>query len=416
MVELLSQNGSDEDPDKPVTADEPEKSAVRSRETAPGESSPEDSILPPTAPPTSRSRIMATTTKSKDDTKAKSNTTSAEPERNRLLEARAKNLDLAISQIQKDYGEAAIMRLGGEHRIDVDAIPTGNLLIDRALGVGGFARGRIVEVFGPESSGKTTLTLTVIAQAQKAGGLAAFVDVEHALDPQYAKSLGVNLDELLVSQPSSGEEALRIVETLVRSNALDVIVLDSVAALVTKQELDGEIGDATVGAQARLMSAALRKLTAMISKARTVCIFTNQIREKVGVMFGSPETTPGGRALKFYSSVRCDIRRIGSIKASDGTVTGNRTKLKIVKNKVAPPYTEAEFDIMYNEGISSAGSLLDLAIDFDILQKRGSWFSYKGSQIAQGRDGAKEALKADNVLYAEIEEAVKAKLSEEKTK
>lgn len=360
------------------------------------------------------------TTKTKDEPKAKtSNGNSGGPteaERNRLAEARAKNLDLAISQIQKDYGEAAIMRLGGEQRMDVETIPTGNLLIDRALGVGGFPRGRIVEIYGPESSGKTTLTLTVIAQAQKAGGLAAFVDVEHALDPQYARRLGVNLDELLVSQPSSGEEALRIVETLVRSNALDVIVLDSVAALVTKQELDGEIGDATVGAQARLMSAALRKLTAMISKARTVCVFTNQIREKVGVMFGSPETTPGGRALKFYSSVRCDIRRIGSIKASDGAVTGNRTKLKVVKNKVAPPYTEAEFDIMYNEGISSAGSLLDLAINYDILQKRGSWFSYKGSQLAQGRDGAKEALKADEALYTEIETAVKEKLAEEQAK
>ncbi|MCB1086432.1 MAG: recombinase RecA [Verrucomicrobiae bacterium] len=351
---------------------------------------------------------MASPAKSKDEPKTKS---AADPERNRLAEARAKNLDLAISQIQKDYGEAAIMRLGDNHKMDVEVIPTGNLLIDRALGVGGFPRGRIVEIFGPESSGKTTLTLTAVAQAQKAGGLAAFVDVEHALDPQYAKRLGVNLEELLVSQPSSGEEALRIVETLVRSNALDVIVLDSVAALVTKQELDGEIGDATVGAQARLMSAALRKLTAMISKARTVCVFTNQIREKVGVMFGNPETTPGGRALKFYSSVRVDIRRIGSIKNSGGEVIGNRTKIKLVKNKVAPPYTEAEFDIMYNEGISSVGSLIDLAIDFDILQKRGSWFSYKGTQLAQGRDAAKEALKADEALYAEIEEVVRARLS-----
>lgn len=428
MVELLSQNGPDDDSVDPVTADGTADSVessgknsdettdrVREPDTGYAASNAGPASAPTTAPPHPRSRTMATTTKSKSDAKSKSNG-SSDAERNRLAEARAKNLDLAISQIQKDYGEAAIMRLGGDDRIDVDAIPTGNLLIDRALGVGGFPRGRIVEIFGPESSGKTTLTLTVIAQAQKAGGLAAFVDVEHALDPQYAKRLGVNLDELLVSQPSSGEEALRIVETLVRSNALDVIVLDSVAALVTKQELDGEIGDATVGAQARLMSAALRKLTAMISKARTVCIFTNQIREKVGVMFGSPETTPGGRALKFYSSVRCDIRRIGGIKGSDGAATGNRTKLKIVKNKVAPPYTEAEFDIMYNEGISSAGSLLDLAIDFDILQKRGSWFSYKGSQLAQGRDGAKEALKADEALYEEIESAVKEKLAEEQGK
>ncbi|MEM7147400.1 MAG: recombinase RecA [Verrucomicrobiota bacterium] len=324
--------------------------------------------------------------------------------------ARAKNLDLAISQIQKDYGEGAIMRLGDAHKVDVDVIPTGNLLIDRALGVGGFPRGRIVEIYGPESSGKTTLTLTAIAQAQKAGGLAGFVDVEHALDPEYARRLGVNVDELLVSQPSSGEEALRIVETLVRSNALDVIVLDSVAALVTKQELDGEIGDATVGAQARLMSAAMRKLTALIAKARTCCIFTNQIREKVGVMFGSPETTPGGRALKFYSSVRVDIRRTGSIKQTDGTITGNRTRLKVVKNKVAPPFSEAEFDIMYNEGISAVGSLLDLALEHEVVQKRGSWISYNGTQVAQGRDAAKEALKEDEKLYAEIEAKVKAKM------
>lgn len=333
---------------------------------------------------------------------------------NRVSDARAKNLDLAISQIQKDFGESAIMRLGADDRADVEVIPTGNLLIDRALGAGGFPRGRIVEVFGPESSGKTTLTLTVIAQAQKKGGLAAFVDVEHALDPQYARRLGVDLDNLLLSQPSSGEEALRIVETLVRSNALDVIVLDSVAALVTKQELDGEIGDATVGAQARLMSAALRKLTAIISKARTVVIFTNQIREKIGVMFGNPETQPGGRALKFYSSVRCDIRRTGSIKTSDGTVTGNRTKLKIVKNKVAPPYGEAEFDIMFNEGISAVGSLLDLAIEHEILQKRGSWISYKGTQMAQGRDAAKEVLKNDEALYTEVENDVKAVLDANK--
>ena len=335
---------------------------------------------------------------------------SEKAEVNRVAEARAKNLDLAISQIQKDFGDTAIMRMGGGGVSDIECIPTGNLIIDRALGAGGFPRGRIVEIYGPESSGKTTLTLTVAAQAQKAGGLAAFVDVEHALDPQYAKRLGVDIDQLLVSQPSSGEEALRIVETLVRSNALDVIILDSVAALVTKQELDGEIGDATVGAQARLMSAALRKLTSMISKARTVCIFTNQIREKVGVMFGSPETQPGGRALKFYSSVRVDIRRIGSIKGSEGNVVGNRTKVKIVKNKVAPPYGEAEFDIMYNEGISSAGSLLDLAIEYEIMQKRGSWISYKGSQVAQGRDAAKEVLKNDPELYADIEVAVKAKL------
>ncbi len=328
----------------------------------------------------------------------------------KAIAARNKNLDLALQQIHKDFGDGAIMRLGSAQQMDVEVIPTGNILIDRALGVGGFPRGRIIEIFGPESSGKTTLTLTVIAQAQKRGGLAGFIDVEHALDPSYAKKLGVNVEELLVSQPSSGEEALRICETLVRSNALDVIVLDSVAALVTKAELEGEIGDTTVGAQARLMSAALRKLTALISKASTVVIFTNQIREKIGVMFGNPETTPGGKALKFYASVRCDIRRIGAIKIADGTVTGNRTKLKMVKNKVAPPFTEAEFDIMYNEGISSTGALLDLALEQGIIEKRGSWLSYKGSQLAQGRDAAKEVLRGNAELYAELETAVKAKL------
>ena len=345
-----------------------------------------------------------------------SNETPLSPEAEKLAAARKRNLDLALSQIQKDFGENAIMRLGDNVKMEVDVIPTGNLLIDRALGVGGFARGRIVEIYGPESSGKTTLTLTAIAQAQKSGGLAAFIDVEHALDPQYAARLGVNLDDLLVSQPSSGEEALQICEALVRSNAIDVIVVDSVAALVTKQELEGEIGDSTVGAQARLMSAALRKLTSFISKARTVCIFTNQIREKIGVMVGNPETTPGGRALKFYASVRVDIRRIGQIKGSDGVIAGNRTKIKVVKNKVAPPFTECEFDIMYNEGISSVGSLLDLATEYDIIQKRGSWISYNGSQIAQGRDAAKEALKSNPELYAEIEEQVKAKMDEKTAK
>jgi len=336
-----------------------------------------------------------------------------EEKQDKLLAARNKNLDLAIQQIEKDYGTGAIMRLGNKTSMEVEVIPTGNILIDRALGVGGVPRGRIVEVFGPESSGKTTLTLTVAAQAQKLGGLAAFIDVEHALDPAYARKLGVNVDDLLVSQPSSGEEALRICETLVRSNALDVIIVDSVAALVTKAELEGEIGDTTVGAQARLMSAALRKLTALISKARTTCIFTNQIREKIGVMFGNPETTPGGKALKFYSSVRCDIRRIGAIKQNDGTITGNRTKLKVVKNKVAPPFMECEFDIMYNEGISSTGSLLDLALEKGIIEKRGSWMSYKGSQLAQGRDATKELLKNDANLFADIEAAVKAKMDEE---
>jgi len=338
----------------------------------------------------------------------------SEPTSAAAIATRKRDLDLVIQTIAKEYGDGAIMRLGDAKTMDVESIPTGNILIDRALGVGGFPRGRVVEVFGPESSGKTTLTLTVIAQAQKLGGLAAFIDVEHALDPQYAKKLGVQLDDLLVSQPSSGEEALRIVETLIRSNALDVVVLDSVAALVTKAELEGEIGDTTVGAQARLMSAALRKLTSLISKSRAVCIFTNQIREKIGVMFGNPETTPGGKALKFYSSVRVDIRRIGQIKQTDGVVTGNRTKMKVVKNKVAPPFTEAEFDIMYNEGISSTGALLDLAIEKGIIEKRGSWLSYKGSQLAQGRDAAKEVLRTDEALYNELYAAVQAKLDEDK--
>jgi len=345
---------------------------------------------------------------------AKSETSVVPAEETKNTVQRDKNLELAIQQIAKDYGNEAIRRLGDNSTSEVEIIPTGNILIDRALGVGGLPRGRVVEIFGPESSGKTTLTLTVIAQAQRRGGLAAFIDVEHALDPAYARKLGVNLDDLLVSQPSSGEEALRICETLLRSNALDVIVVDSVAALVTKSELEGEIGDAVVGAQARLMSNALRKLTSFISKARTVCIFTNQIREKIGVMFGNPETTPGGKALKFYSSVRIDIRRIGAIKNTDGTVTGNRTRVKLVKNKVAPPFTEAEFDIMYAEGISSVGSLLDLAIEKNILEKRGSWLSYKGTQLAQGRDAAKEALKADPALYEQLEIDVKAALEADK--
>ena len=340
---------------------------------------------------------------------------SAEPKTDAVVDKAAtqrnKNLDLALQQIAKDYGDGAIMRLGDHSQTHIDVIPTGNIMIDRALGVGGVPRGRIIEIYGPESSGKTTLTLTIIAQAQKRGGLAAFIDVEHALDPKYAQVLGVNLDDLLVSQPSSGEEALRICETLIRSNALDVIVLDSVAALVTKQELDGEIGDSTVGTQARLMSAAMRKLTALIAKARTSCIFTNQIREKIGVMFGNPETTPGGKALKFYSSVRLDIRRIGAIKQTDGVVTGNRTRVKVVKNKVAPPFTEAEFDIMYNEGISNVGSLIDIALEKGVIEKRGSWMSYKGNQLAQGRDAAKEALKADQNLYKEIEEATLAAMN-----
>ena len=328
-----------------------------------------------------------------------SNETPLSPEAEKLAAARKRNLDLALSQIQKDFGENAIMRLGDNVKMEVDVIPTGNLLIDRALGVGGFARGRIVEIYGPESSGKTTLTLTAIAQAQKSGGLAAFIDVEHALDPQYAARLGVNLDDLLVSQPSSGEEALQICEALVRSNAIDVIVVDSVAALVTKQELEGEIGDSTVGAQARLMSAALRKLTSFISKARTVCIFTNQIREKIGVMFGNPETTTGGNALKFYASVRLDIRRVGQIKDGE-EIYGNHTRVKVVKNKVAPPFKKAEFDIMYGEGISRSGEIVDLGVECNVIKKSGSWFSYGESKLGQGRETVKQ-LVMDNPELAE---------------
>ncbi len=323
-----------------------------------------------------------------------------------------KNLDIALQSIIKQYGENSIIRMGDAHaKLKIPVIPTGSIVIDRALGVGGFPRGRIVEIYGPESSGKTTLTLTLVAQAQKLGGTCAFIDVEHALDPRYARMLGVNMSELLVSQPDSGEEALTICETLVRSNAVDVVVVDSVAALVTKHELEGQMGDAVVGSQARLMSQAMRKLTAQISRARTICVFTNQIREKIGVMFGNPETTPGGKALKFYASVRVDIRRIGAIKAASGEVLGNRTKIKLVKNKVAPPFTEAEFDIMYNEGISKTGSLLDLAIEQGIVEKKGAWISFEGNHIGQGRDAAKEELKKNPALYDKIEKLVLEKLS-----
>src|SRR5215475_431079 len=290
--------------------------------------------------------------------------------------ARDKNIELAVSSITKTFGEGSIMRLGSNAKMKVETLTTGSLAVDLALGVGGLPKGRIVEIYGPESSGKTTFCLSVIAEAQKRGGLAAFIDVEHALDPKYARVVGVNLDDLLVSQPDSGEDALNIMETLIRSNSIDVIVLDSVAALTTKAELGGHMGDATVGAQARLMSQAMRRLTAVVSKTNCVCIFTNQIREKIGVMFGNPETTSGGRALKFFSSIRLDIRRKDQIKTPEGKVTGNRTKIKVVKNKVAPPFTECEFDIMYDEGISSTGSLLDLALEKNVIEKRGSWIAY----------------------------------------
>jgi len=325
--------------------------------------------------------------------------------------ARDKNIDLALSAITKQFGEGSIMRLGGATKMKVETLSTGSLAIDLALGVGGLPKGRIIEIYGPESSGKTTFCLSVIAEAQKKGGLAAFIDVEHALDPKYARVVGVNLDDLLVSQPDSGEDALNIMETLIRSNSIDVIVLDSVAALITKAELDGQMGDMTMGSQARLMSQAMRRLTAVVSKTNCVCIFTNQIREKIGVMFGNPETTSGGRALKFFSSVRIDIRRKDQIKTPEGKVIGNRTKIKVVKNKVAPPFTEVEFDIMYDEGISKIGSLLDLGLEHKILEKKGAWIAYEGALVGQGRDAAKLALKEKSELAEKISKAILEKVT-----
>jgi recombination protein RecA len=325
--------------------------------------------------------------------------------------ARDKNIDLALSAITKQFGEGSIMRLGSNQKMKVETLSTGSLAIDLALGVGGLPKGRIIEIYGPESSGKTTFCLSVIAEAQKKGGLAAFIDVEHALDPKYARVVGVKLDDLLVSQPDSGEDALNIMETLIRSNSIDVIVLDSVAALITKAELDGQMGDMTMGSQARLMSQAMRRLTAVVSKTNCVCIFTNQIREKIGVMFGSPETTSGGRALKFFSSVRIDIRRKDQIKTPEGKVIGNRTKIKIVKNKIAPPFTEVEFDIMYDEGISKIGSLLDLGLEHKILEKKGAWIAYEGALVGQGRDAAKLALKEKPELAEKISQAILEKVT-----
>jgi recombination protein RecA len=327
-----------------------------------------------------------------------------------MADERTKALDLAFSQIEKQFGKGAIMRLGSkEVVVPISVIPTGAISFDAALGVGGFPRGRVVEIFGPESSGKTTIALEVIAEAQKSGGMAAFVDAEHALDPGYAKKLGVDVDNLLVSQPDYGEQALEIAEALVRSGALDVLVVDSVAALVPKAELDGEMGDSHMGLQARLMSQALRKLTGIVSKSRTCLIFINQIREKIGVMFGNPETTTGGRALKFYASVRIDIRRIAAIKEGD-MVTGSRTRVKVVKNKVAAPFREAEFDILYGEGISRAGDLLDLAVNHDIVEKSGSWFSYKGERIGQGRENARQFLKDNKDVMAKLDTEVRKAL------
>ena len=321
----------------------------------------------------------------------------------------------ALKHIEKEFGKGSIMRLGeASANMNVETIPTGILPLDVALGVGGVPRGRIVEVYGPESSGKTTVTLHMIAEAQKNGGIAAFIDAEHALDPVYAKKLGVNIDELLISQPDTGEQALDIVDALVRSGAIDIIVVDSVAALVPKAEIDGDMGDQVVGMHARLMSRAMRKLTGFISKSRTVAVFINQIREKVGVMFGSPETTTGGRALKFYSTVRLDVRKTDKIMQGQEMI-GNRAKIKVVKNKVAPPFKTAEFDIMYGEGVSRVGTVLDIATDFDIIEKSGSWYSYDGSRLGQGKENAKKALKEKPELAAEIEEKVRAKLMEQAT-
>ncbi len=327
-----------------------------------------------------------------------------------MTDEKSKNLDLAISQIEKNYGKGSIMRLGNRDvLVPVSVIPSGSISIDAALGVGGFPRGRVIEVYGPESGGKTTLTLHVIAEAQKLGGQAAFIDAEHALDPVYARKLGVDVDNLLVSQPDNGEQALEIAETLIRSGAVDIIVVDSVAALVPKAELEGEMGDPQMGLQARLMSQALRKLTAIVSKSRTCLIFINQIREKIGVMFGNPETTTGGRALKFYSSIRIDIRRIQAIKEGD-RVIGSRTRAKVVKNKVAAPFREAEFDIIYGEGISREGDLLDLGVARNIVEKSGTWISYKGERLGQGRENARIFLKENAAVREKLDQELRKAL------
>lgn len=328
-------------------------------------------------------------------------------------EDKKKALESAIAHILKTYGSGAVMRLGQANTMQVDAIPTGSMTLDLALGIGGVPRGRIVELYGPESSGKTTVALHIAAEAQKQGGEVAFIDVEHALDPVYARALGVDIDNLLVSQPDSGEQALEIAEALVRSGAIDVLIVDSVAAMTTKAEIEGEMGDSHVGMLARLMSQAMRKLTSIISKSNCVAIFINQIREKIGVVYGNPETTPGGRALKFYASVRMEVRKGEAI--NDGTtIIGNRTRVKIVKNKVAPPFRECEFDILYGKGISRSGEVLDLAVDLDIINKSGSWFSYEGQRLGQGRDNIKELLQNTPQLMQEVEEKIKKKLAEQK--
>ena len=322
-----------------------------------------------------------------------------------------KALESALGQIEKQFGKGSVMKLGDFTAMNVESIPTGALSLDVALGIGGIPKGRIIEIFGPESSGKTTLALHMIAECQKRGGEAAFIDAEHALDPVYAKHLGVDIDNLIVSQPDTGEQALEIAEALVRSGAIDIIVVDSVAALVPKAEIDGDMGDAHVGLQARLMSQALRKLAGVLNKSNTAIVFINQLREKVGIMFGNPETTPGGRALKFYASVRLDIRKIENLK-QDGEVFGNRVRVKVVKNKVAPPFREAEFDIIYGKGISKSGNILDLGVNLDIVEKSGSWFAYDGTRIGQGRENAKRYLEENPEIMADIEKKVRAKFNE----
>ena len=319
---------------------------------------------------------------------------------------RKKALDVALSQIEKQFGKGSVMRLGDYKAMEIESIPTGSLSLDIALGIGGLPRGRIIEIYGPESSGKTTLALSVVAEAQKLGGEAAFIDAEHALDPVHAKKLGVDIDNLIVSQPDTGEQALEITESLVRSGAIDVVVVDSVAALVPKAEIDGDMGDSHMGLQARLMSQALRKLAGAINKSKTVLIFINQLREKIGVMFGNPETTTGGRALKFYASVRMDIRKVENIK-QDGQVIGNRVRVKVIKNKVAPPFREAEFDVLYGKGISKEGNIFDMAVNLEIIDKSGSWFSYNGERIGQGRENAKRYLVDRPELLAEVEKKVR---------
>jgi len=326
------------------------------------------------------------------------------------IKEKNKSLEAAISQIDQNFGKGSVMRLGQQEALDVEAISTGSLSLDLALGIGGLPKGRIIEIYGPESSGKTTLALQVVAEAQKAGGICAFVDAEHAMDPAYAKKLGVKTDELLISQPDTGEQALEITDTLIKSGSVSVLVVDSVAALTPKAEIEGEMGDNQMGLQARLMSKALRKLTGSISKANTCCIFINQLREKIGVMFGNPETTTGGNALKFYSSVRIDIRRSSAIKNSD-KVIGNRTRVKVVKNKVAPPFQQAEFDIMYGEGISKTGEIIDLGVEMDIINKSGSWYSYGDTKLGQGRDAVKEILSDNHELLEELENKITEQLN-----